>query len=292
MKTSLSALVRSLLAAALVLTAVAARPAAEPQPRWADVREAAIRPGVQTIIDGSQCTANFVFTDAYRDAAGRQRFRMFLGIAAHCAGDGGRPTDTNGCQSPSLPLGTEVTVAGTDGRAYRGQLAYSSWLTMQAIGEGDANTCRYNDFALVRLPSSLAGRMNPSVPFWGGPDGMSAGAASFDTVHAYGNSGLRPNVARLRPIEGRVVSRVGSGWAYDVYTMTPGVPGDSGSAYLDADGDALGVLSTLQIAPVAGSNTIVDVGRALHYANRHGRAAGRSMAGVDLAPGTKAFDAG
>jgi hypothetical protein len=36
----------------------------------------------------------------------------------------------------------------------------------------------------------------------------------------------------------------GNGWSHTVYTVTPGIPGDSGSAFLDASGNALGVLST------------------------------------------------
>ena len=48
--------------------------------------------------------------------------------------------------------------------------------------------------------------------------------------------------------------------------MTPGVPGDSGSAFLDADGNALGTLSTLAIAPVAGSNGVGDLSRELSFA--------------------------
>jgi hypothetical protein len=39
----------------------------------------------------------------------------------------------------------------------------------------------------------------------------------------------------------------GAGWSHNVATVTPGVPGDSGSAFLDANGRALGVLSTLPL---------------------------------------------
>ena len=35
------------------------------------------------------------------------------------------------------------------------------------------------------------------------------------------------------------------GWSHDVYTVTPGIPGDSGSGFLDADGRAFGTLSTV-----------------------------------------------
>ena len=65
--------------------------------------------------------------------------------------------------------------------------------------------------------------------------------------------------------------------------MTPGIPGDSGAAFLDASGKALGVLSTVAIAPLAGSNGVGDVGKELAYANSTGGL------GVTLAPGTEAF---
>jgi S1-C subfamily serine protease len=68
-----------------------------------------------------------------------------------------------------------------------------------------------------------------------------------------------------------------------VYTATPGIPGDSGSAFLNADGKALGVLSTVAIAPLAGSNGVGDVAKELAYANSAGGF------GVTLANGTEPF---
>jgi len=117
-------------------------------PSYVPEGEASITPGVMMYTDGAQCTANFVF----RDAAGRR----YVGYAAHCAGLGGA-TDTNGCSTPSLPLGTRVRFAeggnlADDGTTVgHGRLAYSSWLSMQAAGESGVNPCTYNDFALVRV---------------------------------------------------------------------------------------------------------------------------------------------
>ena len=45
------------------------------------------------------------------------------------------------------------------------------------------------------------------------------------------------------------------------------------------------MLSTLQILPTAGSNGVGDLGRELAYMR-----ANSSFSGVQLAPGTKAFD--
>ena len=66
--------------------------------------------------------------------------------------------------------------------------------------------------------------------------------------------------------------------------MSPGVPGDSGSAFLDAEGNALGVLSTLAIAPLAGSNGVGDLNSELNYAK-----ANSGIGGLALVPGTEPF---
>jgi hypothetical protein len=68
--------------------------------------------------------------------------------------------------------------------------------------------------------------------------------------------------------------------------VTPGVPGDSGSGFLNGTGEAIGVLSTLQIAPLAGSNGVGDLARELAYMR-----ANSSFADVRLVPGTEAFKA-
>src|SRR5687768_8652200 len=69
---------------------------------WAPAATAPIHPGVMTFTAGAQCTANFVFTNGSD---------TFIGQAAHCSGTGAA-TDTNGCESGSLPLGTPVEVDG------------------------------------------------------------------------------------------------------------------------------------------------------------------------------------
>ncbi|MEX2291332.1 MAG: trypsin-like peptidase domain-containing protein [Mycobacteriales bacterium] len=217
-----------------------------------------IHPGVQTYTAGAQCTANFVFTD---------RTDTYIGQAAHCSGTGGS-TETNGCRAKSLPLGTKVTV---DGATRPATMVYNSWLTMRARGEKDANACAYNDFALLRLDRADARRVSPSIPVLGGPTGINTAGTRFGaSVYSYGNSSLRFGISRLSPKEGLSLGTSGGGWMHAVYTATPGIPGDSGSPFVDAQGRALGVLSTLAIAPVAGSNNVSDLGRALAYANNKG----------------------
>jgi hypothetical protein len=253
---------------------------------WAPAATADITPGVQTNTAGSgQCTANFVFTDA----AGN----VYLGQAAHCSGTGAA-TDTNGCDAGTLPLGTAVTFnrggslldPGT--QVGTGTLAYSSWNTMQARGETDANTCAYNDFALVKVSAADVAKVNPTVPFWGGPEGINTtGTAAGDRVYSYGNSGLRFGVEELSPKTGVSLGDdpADGGWSHPLYTATPGVPGDSGSAFLDGSGNAVGTLSTLGLAPLPASNNIGDLSRELAYAQQYS-----GISGLQLALGTESFD--
>jgi hypothetical protein len=249
---------------------------------WAPAATATITPGVQMYTKGAQCTANFVFTD--------QSGKVYVGYAAHCAGTGGA-TETDGCDSGSLPLGTKVTFrtggsqVNAGERVGTGKLAYSSWITMKRHGEKNANVCAYNDLALVKVDRASVRKVNPSVPFWGGPVGLATeGAAAADRVYSYGNSSLRAGLEVLSPKTGLSLGPAGNGWSQDVYTVSPGIPGDSGSGFMNANGRAVGVLSTLQLAPLVGSNGVGDLAKELAYANQHS-----PLSGVRLVPGTKPF---
>ncbi len=263
-------------AAAPVIVAV---PAPAPEPAaWAPVADAAVRPGVVTeTAGGGACTSNFVFT------AGD---RTFLGQAAHCAGTG-EATETNGCDSATGGLGTPVTILAADGTEREGTLAYSSWVTMQELGETDPDVCQFNDFALVELAPGDVADVNPSLPFFGGPVGIDTdGVPAGEQVHSYGNSPLRLGIGQLSPKVGVSAGDTGGGFSHEVYTLSPGIPGDSGSAFLDADGEAVGVLSTLNLAPLPVSNGVIDLAMALAYANAHG-----GLGDVELVNGTEPFTA-
>src|SRR3954447_24224317 len=129
-----------LCAAALISLAVSA-PAAS---AWAPADSATVHPGVQTFTDGAQCTANFIFSDGTN---------TYIGQAAHCSGTGGS-TETNGCTSGSLPVGTKFDVPGA---SRPGTMVYNSWLTMQSGHETNPDTCQYNDLALVKLDPADVG---------------------------------------------------------------------------------------------------------------------------------------
>lgn len=269
---SLSRLVTRGLAVASALSLVLVVPGSAQAATWAPAATATVHPGVQMYTDGAQCTANFIYTSGTN---------VYIGYAAHCAGTGAA-TDTNGCDAGSLPLGTPVQIRGA---SRPGTLAYSSWLTMQARGERNADACAYNDLALVRIDPADVAKVNPSVPHWGGPNGINTtGAPVGGTVYSYGNSSLRLGLTVLSPKTGTSVGDTGNGWSHNVYTVTPGIPGDSGSAFLDAQGRALGTLSTLQLLPLAGSNGVSDLLRELNYARAYG-----NIGTVELALGTEPF---
>lgn len=259
---------------AVPLAAQAATPANAVTVAWAPAATASIHPGVQTFTSGGQCTANFIYTSGTT---------VYIGQAAHCSGTGGN-TATNGCTSPSLPIGTQVTVTGA---SKPGVMVYNSWLTMQANHETDPNTCQYNDLALVQLDPADAANVNPSVPHWGGPTALNTtGLALGDQVFSYGNSELRLGITQLSPKTGISNGDQGNGWSHGTTLVTPGIPGDSGSALLDSSGRATGILSTLGIGiPDLSTNNFGDLSRELAYANGHGQSA-------SLALGTEPFNGG
>ena len=278
----LAALTASLMA---VVGLSGATGSADAATRWAPASTAKIHPGTMMYTDGAQCTANFVFTDG----AGH----VYVGYAAHCAGKGSA-TDTNGCQTASVPLGTKVDFsndgnAATEGTIVgHGTLAYSSWITEHRLKTKDANTCAYNDLALVRVNSADVGKVNPSVPFWGGPTGIDTnGLAAGDQVWTYGNSSLRGGASPLSPHTGIGLGDdpADGGWSHPLYTVSPGIPGDSGSGFMSAGGKAVGVLSTIGLAPLPASNNIGDLAKELAWAKAHS-----GISGLTLVKGTEAFN--
>lgn len=262
------------LLAPLILPATG--PAVHPHRVWAPARQASITPGVRTETAGALCTANFVFADA----AGR----VYIGQAAHCDRVEGKDPGSapSGCKYESHPLGTATSFPAA---GVRGELAYSSYLAMQARRETDPQACRENDFALIRLPESALGKVNPSMPLFGGPTGLNTtGVRPGGTVLGWGDSPTRADVAALQPKQEVAVQDIDDGWAHLVYTTNPGIPGDSGGPALDADGAALGSLSSIDTAHAPLSDNLADIARCLAYAQQHS-----GIEGLHLVAGTEAF---
>ena len=284
----------AVLGSAVLSAALVAAPPAEAKVRqvgattaWAPAATALIHPGTMMYTDGAQCTANFVYTDGAAN--------VYVGYAAHCAGLGSA-TDTNGCLNDSVPLGTKVDFSN-DGSLLdegtivgHGTLVYSSWITEHQIGTTDANTCAYNDLALVKVDAADVAKVNPSVPFWGGPTGIDTdGTAAGDDLWTYGNSSLRAGLSPLSPHRGVSLGDdpADGGWSHPLYSVTPGIPGDSGSGFLSAGGKAVGTLSTIGLAPLPASNNIGDLAKELAFAQ-----ANSGISGLTLVNGTEPFAPG
>ncbi len=107
-----------------------------------------------------------------------------------------------------------------------------------------------------------------------------------DQVFGYGNSSFRFGITELSSQKGMSSADdpADGGWSHQLTAPTPGVPGDSGSAFLDGNGRALGTLSTMSLSlPV--ENAVGDLGRELAYAREHS-----GIAGLRLVLGTEPFD--
>ncbi len=271
MRLSAPRAVTAVLVAVLLLAGVLA---AGPAPAVASGQR--IGPGVQMFTKGAQCTANFVFKD--------RRGRTFVGYAAHCAGKGDS-SQTNGCHTASWPLGTRVVFRTganllTGGSVLgHGTLRYSSWIAMHRAHTTGAATCAYNDLALVQVDRADLHLVDPTVPVLGGPTGVADPPAVGRKAYTYGASSLRGGQAK----QGTVQSR--GRWTSEVFTSSPGIPGDSGSGFMTAGGKAFGVLSTLAVFPDTGSNGVGSLAREMAFAARHG------VAGLRLVHGRTAFAA-
>ncbi|TCK20595.1 trypsin-like peptidase domain-containing protein [Pseudonocardia endophytica] len=246
---------------------------AAPQAAFAPATAAAIGPGVELatpVGDGAElCTANFVFTGGDT---------VYLGTAAHCFGTADAGSSVDGCTEPVMDDGAAVGIHGRDGRTYRGTLAYDSWGAMQATGETDPALCSENDFALVALAPEDAARTSPTIPGVGGPTALDTdGTKNGERVFSY-----QPNQIGVAPNKQGVSLGQPDPWTHVVATIPPGVPGDSGSGYVDAEGRAFGSLSSL-MAP-SSSNGVADIAQALAYASRNG-----SVGDVSLVPGDRPF---
>jgi hypothetical protein len=282
--------IRSGVLATASATAIALAAGVSSAYAWAPAETATIHPGVMTFTGApsflggaGQCTANFV----YIDASGG----VYLGQAAHCSSTGSN-TETNGCSTHSLALGTpiysgELVNGVIENGVEVGTLAYNSWITMQERKEANAATCAFNDLALIKVLPAQVANVNPTVPFWGGPDGLAPGvSATGGTVYSYGNSVLRGGVSALSPKVGASLgeTEASEGWSEELYTLTPGIPGDSGSAFMNASGNALGVLSTVELAPTPGANGVGTLAKEIAYANA------ATGLGKTVAPGTTPFN--
>lgn len=212
-------------------------------PQWPALADATVRPGVGVVSSSGSCTSNFVFQSP-------DNRTLYLGLAAHCL--------------PGESENEQVEIAGGEVTA---TVAYNSWYTMDNL-DGDPGIDRStNDFALIEIPDDARDKVHPAIRHYGGPVDLALQAEAGDRILTYGNTPLRQGIEPSNTREGYVVES--STWYTSMYIVTPGLPGDSGSAVLDGQGRALGVLIHLGIAPLAASNGAVNLAPALDWAHEH-----------------------
>jgi hypothetical protein len=149
-----------------------------------------------------------------------------------------------------------------------------------------ATRCRWGPRWRSKEHSPLdAARVNPTIPFWGGPTSLGADSRAGEKVLSYGDSSLRLGLTALSPKAGHSLGQSAGGWTHTVLTVTPGIPGDSGSAVVDGSGRALGVVSTLQMLPVARKQRRERPRQGRRVHGGHRRTAGRARAGHGGLPG-------
>lgn len=228
------------------------------RPPWPDPENATIRPGVQ-VHGAGQCTSNFLYRTP-------DNATLLLGLAAHCVADG-PAVGSDGCSEDvePAPPGTEVAI---DGASQPGILVYSSWYTMQQTNASEA-ACRGNDFALVAIDPADRPDVHPAVQDLGGPTALATeeAIAPGERVQWYGNTGATPSGPATSHHRGTIVQT--TDWRFQAYSASPGVPGDSGSGIMLADGSAAGVLTTVNTV-YPGANGATKLPPALAYAQEHG----------------------
>ncbi|MCA1813723.1 MAG: S1 family peptidase [Halobacteriales archaeon] len=187
-----------------------------------------IRPGAMLSFGPSNCTASFVV----RDTAGN----LYITSAGHCThGIGGR-----------VGIHEDTLVGELNGIREFG--------TVVAAWPGGV------DSSLIRIDADKVGEVNPTMTGWGGPTGLYTGG---------------PNGANV------VVRQVGWGWATWLDQQTrcrtgiaaagdigsnfywfhgEAAGGDSGSAVMTSDGQALGILDLAGTAiPVPGTTLFIGL---------------------------------
>ena len=192
------------------IAALAALPATASA--WAPADTAPIHPGVQTQHRG----LGPVHVQLRLHPGRRHLHRAGRALLRHRRGDRDR-------RLPRRVAAARARRSTSTAPACAGRWSTTPGSPCRQAGETDEETCAYNDFALVKLDPADVGKVNPSIPVFGGPEGIGTAAAG-EQVYTYGNSSLRGGITQLSPKSGAVVERTAGGWSYSLYTVTPGHP--------------------------------------------------------------------
>ena len=107
------------------------------------------------------------------------------------------------------------------------------------------------------------------MPIWGGPTGLDRSASFGESTYTYGDSGLRAGLEALSPKFGFTTGDDNDGWTHGIYTVTPGIFGDSGSACPGSDRRRPRRAEHRRTARRSRENNVADLARALDYMKRN-----------------------
>lgn len=222
---------------------------------WKEPADALIRPGVPLRTEVGECATNFVFTRVDNGS-------VFLGSTAYCARD--------------LPVGALATVGAGEHRAI---LVYSSYATMDEVGEADPAAREYNDFAVWYIDSAARGEVSPALLDVGGPVGLADAEQILagDRLLAYTAPVAEAAGWRSAAVTGRVEH-----WALLAHGAPPALPGGMGGGVITPDGEAVGILVNLGAQPGGGANGVARLDAVMAYAAEH--------ANLDMLLATWAYD--
>jgi hypothetical protein len=227
---------------------------------WAPLASATIRPGVVIHTADGDCQSNFVFSR-------QNATQAFIGTTANCV--------------RKLPIGA---IAAIGNPRNIGILVYSSWITMQDVGEQDAGALEYNDFAVFYVDSSSRAMVNPALPQTGGPTGADD-AGALGTGARLRFWGKTPSVAESGNWHDAVVTGKVGGWALLAHGVLPGAPGTMGGGVVTPEGKAVGVLVNLAVSPDPGANGVARLDKVMSYASEHAKM-DMDLATWDFTPGS------
>ena len=237
--------------------------------------------------DGAQCTANFVYTDGAGATSTSGTPRTAPAPAPS--------TDTNGCNTDSVPLGTKVDLhqrrqprlARARRRPRHARLLLVAHRCSKLGDDRRRTPAPTTTWPWSRSTRPTSRKVNPSVPFWGGPTGIDTdGTAAGDDVYTYGNSSLRGGVAPLSPHAGRQPRRRPGRRRLVAPALhrDPRHPRRLRLGLHERGRQGVGVLSTLGLAPLPASNNIGDLAKELAFAQ-----ANSGFSGLQLVNGTEPF---
>ena len=227
-----------------------------------------IRPGSQMFIEReggtAGCTANFIWRDASNPDG-----PLYIGAAGHCfledapasESDARDHEDGDDVSDLSISVCADCTFGGTTGLTViegevieLGDVVYARQSNPNEDDDGGVG----HDFGLVAIPEEMEEVIDPSLPQFGGPDGVSPEAVpEGELVNQYG-AGIV--VGEAFPTQGSTGVSLGDGGSPESwFSAIEAAPGDSGSPLVEGldggeeGGAAAGVLTHLSTNGTAGT---------------------------------------